>query len=270
MAAKPYRYPTASGPFRADQVREGDPYELSDGHAILCAPTGGRGSGAAVTGAFALSSDPAVESSGVETGYSPADNVLRAPDVSIGNVPDEPGWVKGVPPLAVEYADTGQDEANLARKIAEQLGAGSQLVWVVRLNGPHRVEIHAPGQRMRTARPGEEIEAPGILKNPVPVEALYDRRIGLEVTLRNLLQRRGYDSLDAVRAEGEARGEARGRAEGEARALRDAIRDVLDQRGLAMGDDFRAALDRCQDPTRLRMWLRKGLTAAEAREIQES
>lgn len=33
----------APGPFRADQIREGDPYELSNGHAILCLPTGMRG-----------------------------------------------------------------------------------------------------------------------------------------------------------------------------------------------------------------------------------
>ena len=40
---------------------------------------------------------------------------LHAPDVAVGNVADEPGWVTGkAPPLAVEYADTGQDEAELS------------------------------------------------------------------------------------------------------------------------------------------------------------
>ena len=33
----------APGPFRADQIREGDPYELSNGHPLLCVPTGRRG-----------------------------------------------------------------------------------------------------------------------------------------------------------------------------------------------------------------------------------
>ncbi len=33
--------PTSHGPFRAEQIRSGDPYELSDGHAIECMPTGG-------------------------------------------------------------------------------------------------------------------------------------------------------------------------------------------------------------------------------------
>lgn len=53
--------PTEQGPFRADQLRSGDPYELSHGHAILCMPTGGRGASAAMAGAKALSTDPAVE-----------------------------------------------------------------------------------------------------------------------------------------------------------------------------------------------------------------
>lgn len=39
------------------------------------------------------------------------------PNIAVGNVPDDPGWVRGVPPLAVEYADVGQDEADLQSKI---------------------------------------------------------------------------------------------------------------------------------------------------------
>jgi hypothetical protein len=48
------------------------------------------------------------------------------------------------------------------------------------------------------------VRLPGVLRNPVPVEALYDRRAAHRVTLRNLLQRQGYENLDAVRAEGVA------------------------------------------------------------------
>ncbi|MEA2603082.1 MAG: hypothetical protein QOF89_4074 [Acidobacteriota bacterium] len=44
---------------------------------------------------------------------------------------------------------------------------------------------------MTIANPGEELRAPGILANPVPVEALYDREVALEVAFRNLLQRQG-------------------------------------------------------------------------------
>jgi hypothetical protein len=46
----------------------------------------------------------------------------------------------------------------------------------------------------------------GSLRNPVLVEALYDPHASMEATLRNLLQRAGYGSLDEVRAEGEAKG----------------------------------------------------------------
>jgi hypothetical protein len=65
-------------------------------------------------------------------------------------------------------------------------------------------------------QPGQLLEAPGVLKNPVPVEALYDRAAAHAVTLRNLLQRQGYSDLEAVRAASEAEGEAKGRVEGEA------------------------------------------------------
>lgn len=50
-----------AGPFRTDQLRSGDPYELSNGHAIRCAPAGGDGSGPNLRGGFVLDSDPAVK-----------------------------------------------------------------------------------------------------------------------------------------------------------------------------------------------------------------
>src|SRR3954447_1794902 len=152
--------PMSQGPFRAEQIRPGDPYELSHGHPILCLPTGGRGSKASSVGAGVLASDPAVRDVGFDTGFSPAPDTLRAPDLSVGEIPDEPGWVQGAPSLAVEYADTGQDERDLAAKIQELLAAGTQFVWVVRMNGPRRVEIHAAGKEKRIVRPGDELLAP--------------------------------------------------------------------------------------------------------------
>ncbi|KOR27627.1 hypothetical protein TI05_13475, partial [Achromatium sp. WMS3] len=108
MANDPvYNY---QGPFRAEHLSSGDPYELSSGHPIHCMPTGGRGSRNTGYGLQVLETDPDVESAGVDTGFAPAPDILRAPDVAVGNVPNAPGWVAGVPPLAVEYADTGQNE----------------------------------------------------------------------------------------------------------------------------------------------------------------
>jgi len=68
-----------------------------------------------------------------DTGFTPDEKNLRAPGIAVGNIPDEPGWAPGAPPLAVEYADTGQDERDLQQKIGTLLGAGTRYVWVVRL-----------------------------------------------------------------------------------------------------------------------------------------
>lgn len=250
---------TSRGPFRADQIRPGDPYELSNGHAIYCMGTGARGSRANLVGASVLDSDPAVEEAGVDTGFSPNPETLRAPDVAVGNVPDAPGWVEGVPPLAVEYADTGQDEKELAAKISELFAAGTKFIWVVRLVGPRRVEIHEPGKGMRLARPGEELLAPGILQNPVPVEALYDRKAAHEATLRNLLQRQGYRNVDEIRTEG--------REEGRKDALRSAILEVLTARGLTVDSSTRDTLDSCLDLEILRGWLTRAATVPATAEI---
>src|SRR3954466_13498802 len=218
------------GPFRADQLRSGDPYELSNGHPIHCLPTGIRGAKAVNVGGGVLASDPAVQDVGVDAGFSPSPEVLRAPDLSVGEMPDHPGWVHGVPPLAVEYADTGQDEADLQIKIRELFAAGTRFVWVVRLTGPRRVEVHQPGQGVRILNPGEQLTAPGILANPVPVEALYDREAARRVIFSNLLQREGYASLEEVRAEQESQ------------TLRDAIVAVLTARGLSVDDELRTVL----------------------------
>src|SRR4051812_14570191 len=180
------------GPFRADQFRSGDPYELSNGHAILCMPTGGSGTGANGMGFSVVGWDPAVKEAGVDTGYSPEPGMLRAPDVAVGNVPSKPGWVPGAPELAIEYADIGQDEAKLTQKVADLLAAGTRYLWVVRLTGPRRVEVHEPGKKVRKVLPGETLTAPGVLKNPVRIEALYDRGEAERATLTNLLQRAGY------------------------------------------------------------------------------
>lgn len=278
----------APGPFRADQLRSGDPYELSNGHPIQCLPTGGRGSRANLIGAALLDSDPAVESAGVDTGFALTPGTLRAPDVAVGNVADAPGWVKDqAPPLAVEYADSGQDEAELAARIADLLAGGTRLLWVVRLVGPQRVEVHAPGVPMRLAYPGERLEAPGILQNPVPVAALFDRTAAHEVTLRNLLQRKGYRDLEQVqeearargeeagrvqgkaegRAEGRTEGQTEGKAEGELAALRDALLLVLAQRGLVLTPRERTAIADCTDAGRLRQWLGQAAVAAGTTEV---
>ena len=212
MLEKPVRY--SHGPFRAEQLKSGDPYELSNGHPIECLPAGGRHAKANLTGGLVLGTDPDVDAAGFDVGYTPDEGTLRAPDIAVGNVPDAPGWVQGVPPLAVEYADTGQDENDLRDKIDTLLAAGTRYIWVVRMHGPRRVEVHQAGQARRTLHHGEQLEAPGVLRNPVPVEALYDPDAAHQAALRNLLQRHGYADLEAVRSEGLEKGRHEGRSEG--------------------------------------------------------
>jgi Uma2 family endonuclease len=253
----PSRSPHSSshGPFRADQVRSGDRYEISDGHAIYTAPTGGRGSRSISTGVLPLETDPAVTSTGVDTGFSPRADLLRAPDIAVGNVSTEPGWVKDAPPLAVEYADVGQDEPELQKKIAELLEAGTRYIWVVRLVGPRRVEIYEAGATMRVALPGEELLAPGILRNAVRVEALYDPEAAREAALRNLLQRKGYESLEGVHVEGKQEGKAL------------SILTVLRARGFEVSAELRERILGCRDEALLDQWLERAVVAKALGEL---
>ena len=147
---------------------------------------------------------------GVDAGFAPRPNVLRAPDVAIGNVPNAPWWVQGAPELAIEYADIGQDEPELERKIRDLLAAGTKYLWIVRLTGPRCVDVHEKGKAVLTMHPGAYLTAPGVLQNPVLVEALYDRDAAERTTLTNLLQKKGYQDLDAVLSAGEAKRRAEG------------------------------------------------------------
>ena len=112
----------------------------------------------------------------------------------------------------MQYADTGQDEAELRAELDDLLRGGTKYLGLVRLAGSHRVEVYEQGKPMRVALPGEELRAAGELRNPVRVEALYDRQAAMAATLRNLLRRAGHGSLDDVRAEGEAQGRVEGLA----------------------------------------------------------
>lgn len=249
---------TGRGPFHADQLKSGDPYELSDGHAIYCAPTGGDGSRRIGTGFAVIDTDPGVSEAGVDTGYSPAPGTLWAPDIAVGNVADTAGWVPGVPPLAVEYAGSGQDEDALQEKIADLLARGTQWVWVVRLAMPRHVEVHAPGKTMERLGVGQQLRAPGVLRNPIAVEALLDRDAAHEATLRNLLQRHGYASLDELREQGIQQGREQGiqqgREQGRAEALRRSIAALCEVLDIRVDGNRQAALAEA-DANTLEGWL---------------
>lgn len=227
--------PEPRGPFRPSHVKEGDRYEISRGHPVHVAPSGGRHGKEHVVGALPLATDPAVEEVGIDVGYELDEHTLRAPDISVGNVPDAPGWAKGAPRLAVEYADRGTNEDDLQTKISELLGAGTELVWVVRLVGPRRVDVHASAVAPRVVPGGGMLEAPGILANAMPVDALFDEACANEVAFKNLLAKHGYDSVDAIRRSG--------RDEGRAMASRQAVEALSTVLSLELDEARRARID---------------------------
>ncbi len=257
----------SAGPFKADQIRDGDPYELTNGHAYYCAPTGGTGAHKSGLAYSVIASDPAVEDAGIDPGFSPEPGSLWAPDVAVGVPANVSGWIKDVPPLAVEYAGVGQDEEALQAKISGMLARGTRWIWVVRLRGLPRVEIHAPNQPVRLAQAGDRLEAPGVLANPVPFEALFDANAARAATLSNLLQRFGYRDIADVRAEGHLEGRAEGhlegRAEGHLEGERALLRRQLERR---FGPLDASALDRiAQAPgPQLEAW---GLAVLEAPDL---
>jgi hypothetical protein len=253
------------GPFQADQIRSGDPYELSQGHPIFCAPTGRDGTGPNGLGFAVLDSDPAVINAGVDTGIKLADDTLRAPDVAVNFRAGAGTWAESAP-LALEYAGRGQDEADLKVKIRELLGAGTRWVWVVRLVGPRRVEVHSPDAAVRVAGEDETLEAPGVLALPVPVRALFERDAAHEVTLRNLLAAKGYANLDALREEGREEGAASGRLEG----LRTALRETFVARSWPMSEAQAARVAACRDPATLTTWITRVITAGEPDAVFEA
>ncbi len=203
------------GPFRAHHIPDGSDYELSEGHAIRCMSAGERHGSANARGAAVLETDPSVDGAGVDVGieFNEGKN-LRAPDIVIGTAEERPGWSHKVPPLVVEFADVGQNEKELQKKIKELHGLGTRYIWVVRLTGPRRVEVYEKGRRRRVVAAGRELLAPGVLHNPVPVLAFFERDAAHEVTLRNLLQRKGYASLEVLWAKAHDEGLAEGRTAG--------------------------------------------------------
>ncbi|HEU4533567.1 MAG TPA: Uma2 family endonuclease, partial [Polyangiaceae bacterium] len=151
-----------SPPTRVDELREGDRYELSEGRAVYCAPAQFKHGAPHALGPLPLASDPSVTEIGTDVGHVLGEGTLRAPDLSVGEMgAAEGGWATKAPPLAVEYASQGQDEADLQLKIKLLLGAGTRFVWVVRLAGPRRVEVYEKGRAVQTRLPGERLEAPG-------------------------------------------------------------------------------------------------------------
>jgi len=84
------------------------------------------------------------------------------------------------------------------------------------------------------------------------VDALYDRDAAHRHTLRNLLQREGYEDLEAVKTIGRL---AEARSE---------LRRVLARRKLALSADDEARIEGATDLADLERWLDQAVDAASA------
>lgn len=257
MSRHSTRWREPEGPTRAHEIREGSNVELSNGHVIQCMTAGMRHGGAHTAGTLAVATATvAGAETGIDVGVAWNDGKnLRAPDLSVGINIDRSGWAGTAPPLAIEYASSGQDERELEAKISELLEFGTRVIWVVRLTGPLRVEVHEPGQAMRLVNADGELAAPGILLHPVPVRALIDPSVAVETALHNLLAQKGYRSIEAIRDEGHKQGFKAGVEAETINRSQEILRVLVATRGWQLPPALDERITACRDPDVLMRWL---------------
>ncbi len=88
------------------------------------------------------------------------------------------------------------------------------------------------------------------------LQALYDREAAHRHTLKNLLQREGYEDLEAVRVTE--------RVAGRLAEARSALRRVLARRKLALSPDDDARIESATDLADLERWLDQAVDAPTA------
>ena len=93
--------------------------------------------------------------------------------------------VKPIPLAIVEEGPEDQEERS-EKRIRESFGEGATHVWVVRREGRPRIEVREANGALRMAHPGDTLELPGVLRQPVPVAAFFT-----DVAARVLQQRGG-------------------------------------------------------------------------------
>ena len=133
-------------------------YELVQGEVVELSPVNDEHSGIAINIGTAFnihSRQYGFGQAGVEAGYIllTGPDTVRGPDVSFRLVPrsgrrQSTGFLAGTPDIAVEVVSPSNTAAEIERKVAEYLAAGSQRVWVVYPATPsasRRVLIHHPG-----------------------------------------------------------------------------------------------------------------------------
>lgn len=120
---------------------------------------------------------------------------------------------------------------------------------------------------MRLVGADEELVAPGILMNPVPVRAFVDPEVALAATTRNLLTSYGARSIDELRAEERQEGKREGKLEGKLEAQVELLLLALGERGMTPTAAQLGELRRCEDPGLLRRWFLRALHAGGVDEV---
>jgi len=85
--------------------------------------------------------------------------------------------------------------------------------------------------------------------------------------LRNLLQRQGYENLDAVLAQGKAEGMLEGKAEGIVKGHARAVIHLLRRRDLPISAELEHRIMACRDPDQLNEWLFAATLVTRAEDI---
>nr|VFK28593.1 MAG: hypothetical protein BECKMB1821G_GA0114241_10396 [Candidatus Kentron sp. MB] len=118
-----------------------------------------------------------------------------------------------------------------------------------------------------------------LLRNPIPVHALFDRKAAYRVTLKNLLQREGYEDLNAVlqkgivkgkeegKKESKREGKAQGKIEGGLKAQTKALFHVLAARGIQVDAQTSAHVRSCRDQAQIDTWITRAALANSLEDV---
>ncbi|WP_437946685.1 Uma2 family endonuclease [Sorangium sp. So ce296] len=215
-----------------------------------------------------------------------------APDASVFAQKPDRGGHRRLEELAFEVSDK-QALAVPTSKARRLIDRGVRRVFCILVKQHRVLEWSRETDGWRTLPKDAVIEDPCLVR-PLPLQALLDAASSDDAVARALLQKR-VPALEAALAEGEARGEARGVALGEARGeargvtlgealgeargeargallgeirmAQDAITTVLQARGVAVPAKVARTIAGCDDPSKLRRWLKRAATAATAAEV---
>jgi Uma2 family endonuclease len=119
---------------------------------------------------------------GAETGFriSRSPDTVRAPDIAFirterrGTQPFQEGFFEGAPDLAVEVLSPGDSALEIEEKIADWLGAGCTVVWVV--NGRRRsVALHRRDAPVLLVSEADSLDANDVLPGfALPVSRIFE------------------------------------------------------------------------------------------------